>query len=127
MKRLYKLLVVLLLVVTVVGLTGCKKNNKVSVAGKYKMIEMVQGESKINKDMMNTIGVEYYIELKDDNTFELSMQNAGTFTGTFDDNKIYYKDKDDDGKEIDVERNLKIEDNKLSLSNESVTMVFEKE
>ena len=124
MKRLYKLLIVLVLVLV---LTGCKKNNKPNYAGTYNVIEITQGETTIRKDMLETLGIKYKVVLKEDKTFDMDLQAAGTTTGTYDDNKMYYKATDDDGKEENVEVEYSITDNKLSITQQEVTMVFEKE
>ena len=124
MKRLYKLLIVLVLVLV---LTGCKKANKVNYAGTYNVIEITQGETTIRKDMLETLGIKYKVVLKDDKTFDMDLQAAGVTTGTYDDTKMYYKTKDDDGNEENVETEYTIADNKLSLTQQEVTMIFEKE
>ena len=61
-----KVLVSLFVVACLFVVTGCgKSSGKEMATGKYTLVEMTQGDTKITKDLLKAAGVEYTLTIKD--------------------------------------------------------------
>ena len=70
MKRI---LLGLFIIVCLIFITGCGK--KVNITGKYKLVEIVDGNTTISSELLKATGYEYKLEVKKDKTAILKMGN----------------------------------------------------
>lgn len=119
-KIISAVLVFTVLAMCLVVLTGCGGFDAKAMAGKYTLIEMSEGDEKYGEDqlkaMKDSLGLEFTMELKEDGTGKMEMY------GESQDLKF---DKDNitiDGDSAKYE----FKDNKITIKEKDITMVFKK-
>ena len=112
MKRLLLCFVVLC---SVFLLAGCGSVNK-DMVGTYKGIEMTEGDTTYDEKTLDTLGVSFTLEVKDDGTAILDL--AGDKTKLKYDSK-YFSDSESKSK-------YTFKDGVLTISSEDASMVFKK-
>ena len=134
MRKYFKGLLVLVLVLSVFTITGCgnnkdtkKKDNssktqevkKKDMAGTYNLLEMNDGENKYTEEQIKSLEMSYVLEVKDDGTAILK----------YDDNEQklvydseYFTNKDDENDKVKYTYKDKI----ITLDDGTVTMSFKK-
>ena len=134
MKKYFKGLIVLVLVLSLFTITGCGNNkdikkdkntktqefNNSEMIGTYNLLEMDDGENKYTEEQVKSLNMSYVLEVKEDGTavlkYEDQVQNlvydAKNFTNKDDENdKVKYTYKD----------------NIITLYDGSVSMSFKKD
>ena len=115
-----KVLVSLFVIACLFVVTGCgsKSSSKMST-GKYKLVEMKQGDTTISKDLLKAAGVEYTLTIKDGNKAVLDM---GTEKEELEyDSKSFYPEGDKSNK-----ASYTYKDGKITIKADSTSMTFEK-
>jgi len=115
-----KVLLSLFIVACLFVVTGCGKSSSSKIStGKYKLIELVNGDQKITSESLEVAGFEYTLTIKDGNKAILDMEGKEELEY---DDKYFYPSDD---KEAKVPYTYK--DGKIVISpEENYSMTFEK-
>lgn len=118
-----KCISLVLCAVLLLGMAACFAGCGKSIAGRYDLTLMKQGDMEIKfKEMMELTGkkVEAYLELKDDGTGVLKMDQDETKM-KYADGKIWPEDEEDE------KVAFKLDGSELSMEQDGMKMVFEKQ
>lgn len=134
MKKYFKGLIVLVLVLSLFTITGCGNNkdikkdkntktqefNNSEMIGTYNLLEMDDGENKYTEEQVKSLNMSYVLEVKEDGTailkYEDQVQNLVYDTKNF-------TNKDDENDKV----KYTYKDNIITLYDGSVSMSFKKD
>ena len=115
-----KVLVSLFVVACLFVVTGCgKSSGKEMATGKYTLVEMTQGDTKITKDLLKAAGVEYTLTIKDGKKAVMDMGYSKQDMKY--DDKYFYSEDDKSDK-----ASYTYKDGKITIKADSTSMTFEK-
>lgn len=114
-----KVFLSLLVVVSLFFVVGCGKKDS-NMAGKYTMVEMKEGSTSYNAELLKQLEIEYTLEVKDDKTAVMDVLGVKQNL-TYDDKYFTAKDDGEDSKISYTYKN-----GKITLKQDDMQMIFEK-
>ncbi len=113
-----KMFCILLMFVSLLILTACGSN----MIGKYKLVEMADGEVTYDSKYLDSLGIEYWLEIKDEKNAIISAGSEKV--------DLTYDDKSFTGKDIKTGEITSLsytkDGNKIIIIEEKTKMTFEK-